>query len=191
MRVLIGCEESQKVTGAYRKLNHLAFSCDIQETRGNPDWHYRGDVKEVIKYNGYWDLIILHPDCTALSLSGNRWYGENMPLNYKRIDAIEWTVDLWELAKEHSDRVVLENPMSVIFKYLNCDVQYIQPWQFGHGEKKKTGLALHNVERLKPTLIVDGRDERIFKMAPSPTRKRDRSETYNGIADAMASQWQY
>jgi hypothetical protein len=112
-----------------------------------------------------------------------------MPRHDKRIEAIDWVVELWEKAKKYFDSVALENPASVIFQYLNVEVQYIQPWQFGHGEKKKTGLALHNLPKLIPTNIVDGREERIFRMAPGPNRKRDRSETYPGIADAFADQW--
>ena len=90
-----------------------------------------------------WSLIIIHPDCTAMAVSGNRWYGKGMKFYYKRIEAIEWTLDLWNLAKKHSNSVALENPVSVIFKYLP-NVHYIQPWQFGHGETKKTGLIRNN-----------------------------------------------
>jgi hypothetical protein len=136
-----------------------------------------------------WDLIILHPDCTALSLSGNGTYGRGKPKHQKRLDAIAWTVALWNLAKEHSYRVALENPASVIFQYLNSTVQYIQPWQHGHGETKKTGLALHNLPLLVPSNIVEGREQRIWKMGPSPSRKRDRSMTYPGVAQAIVDQW--
>jgi len=135
-----------------------------------------------------WDLIILHPDCTAMAVSGNRWYGQGMPLHYKRLAAIKWTLNLWEEAKKHGKKVALENPVSVIFKYLP-NVHYIQPWQFGHGETKKTGFALHNLPQLKPTNIVAGRDQRIWKMPPSKNRKRDRSETFSGVATAFVEQW--
>ena len=190
MKVLVGCEESQVVTKAFRKLGHKAFSCDLIQTRGNPDWHIRGDIEDWISIGG--DLVILHVDCTAMALSGNRWYGKGMPRHDERLRAIEWTVNLWEEAKENFDRACLENPMSVIFQYLNADtVQYIHPYQFGHGEKKQTGLALHNLPELIPTNEVDGREERIWKMAPGPNRKRDRSVTYQGIGDAMASQWNF
>ncbi len=187
--IQVGCEESQKVCKAFRDRGYEAYSCDLKDTRGNPDWHYKQDVMEVIQLR-QWDLIILHPDCTALSLSGNKHYGLGMPKNHQRLAAIDWTIDLWELAKKYSKRVCLENPTSVIFKRLDKDmVQYIQPWQFGHGETKKTGLALHNLPPLVPTNVVEGRDDRIHKMPPGPNRKRDRSETYQGIADAMADQW--
>ena len=112
-----------------------------------------------------------------MALSGNRWYGKGMKYYDKRQDAIKWTLDLWQLAKEQSDFVALENPASVIFKYLP-KVQYIQPWQFGHGETKKTGFALHNLPYLKYTNIVPGREHRIWKMPPGINRKRNRSLTY-------------
>lgn len=188
MRVLVGCEESQVVTKAFRYRGHEAYSCDLLPTRGNPDWHYQADVMDIMP-SRRWDLIILHPDCTAMAVSGNRWYGKGMPMHYKRIEAVNWTTYLWETAILYSDRVALENPVSVIFKYLDAKIQYIQPHQFGHGETKKTGLALHNLPELIPTNHVDGREQRVWKMAPSPTRKRDRSETYQGIADAFAEQW--
>jgi hypothetical protein len=186
--ILIGCEESQTITKAFRDAGYVAYSCDLEPTRGNPDWHYQQDIMEVIPTRR-WDLIILHPDCTAMAVSGNRWYGRNMPRHAERLASIEWTIQLWELAIQYSDRVALENPVSVIFSHLNADVHYIQPWQFGHGETKKTGFALHNLPPLTHTNIVNGREQKIWKMAPSPTRKRDRSKTYQGIADAIVSQW--
>ena len=176
MKVLIGCEESQTVCQAFRDNGHEAYSCDLQDTRGNQCWHFKSDIISLLM-DTRWDLIILHPDCTAMAVSGNRWYGRGMPYHNERIESVEWTKDLWVLAKTRANRVVLENPVSVIFSELSAPVQYIQPWQFGHGETKKTGLALHNVPELKPTNIVEGREQRVWKMAPSPTRKRDRSRT--------------
>ena len=188
MKILIGCEESGTVTNAFRKKGCKAFSCDLEPTRGNPDWHYQADIMEIIPLH-YWDLILLHPDCTKLAVSGNRWYGSGMPRNDERVEAVKWTVKLWSLACQHSKSTVLENPVSVIFQFLDAPVQYIQPWQFGHGETKKTGLALRHVPPLKPTKLVCGREQRVWKMGPSPTRKRDRSKTFDGIASAMATQW--
>ncbi len=109
-------------------------------------------------------------------------------MHQKRLDAVEWTLDLWTLAKKYSKRVALENPVSVIFSHLP-NVHYIQPWQFGHGETKKTGFALHNLEPLEPTDIVEGREQRVWRMGPSKNRKRDRSKTFQGVADAMPVQW--
>ena len=186
--VLVGCEESQTITKALREAGHEAYSCDLAPTRGNPAWHYQQDICEVIP-SRRWGLIILHPDCTAMAVSGNRWYGRGMPMHHKRELAIAWTVGLWELAKQYGDMVALENPVSVIFQHLNAPVCYVQPYEHGHGETKKTGFALHNLEPLKPTNLVDGREQRIWKMPPSPTRKRDRSKTFDGIAQAVVMQW--
>lgn len=190
--ILIGCEESQTVCKAFRKRGYEAFPCDIQSTRGNPGWHLQMDIMDAIRLQRFWELIILHPDCTEMAVSGNRWYGKGTPGNHKRIKTIAWTLKLWDLAKKHSARVALENPKSVIFTALRKEgikIQYIQPWQFGHGETKETGFALRGLPPLEPTNIVDGREQRIWKMSPSPTRKRDRSTTFSGIAKAMAQQW--
>jgi hypothetical protein len=189
---LIGCEESQKVTQAFRKRGHECFSLDLVATRGNPEWHIQGDVHGHLLSvpDEYYDLGIFHIDCTKVALSGNRWYGKGMPRHNERLLYIKWTQIFWDTAKKKCKRLALENPASVIFRHIDYDaLQYIQPWQFGHGEKKKTGLALIGLPKLIPTNIVEGREERIWKMAPSKTRKRDRSETYQGIADAMAQQW--
>ena len=186
-KILIACEESQAVAIEFRKLGHEAYSCDLKPTRGNSDWHCQQDIIHVIP-SKEWDLIILHPDCTAMALSGNRWYGRGMPRNQERLDQIKWTLDLSNLAKKHSKKVALENPASVIFKYLP-NVFYLQPWQHGHGETKKTGFALHNLKRITPSNIVFGRKQRIWKMSPGANRKRDRNETYLGIAKAFVSQW--
>jgi len=185
--ILIGCEESQVICKAFRDAGYEAYSCDLLPTRGNQDWHIQDDILNVIPKR-QWSLIVLHPECTALALSGNRWYAQGKPYYQKRLSAIRWTLSLWQLAIKYSKKVALENPGSVIFKFLP-NVFYCQPWQFGHGEVKQTGFALHGLEPLVPTEIVDGRDERIWRMAPSADRKRDRSETYNGIAQAIVSQW--
>lgn len=185
--ILIGCEESQVICKAFRDAGYEAYSCDLQPTRGNPDWHFQQDIMEIIPTR-QWDLIILHPDCTAMAVSGNRWYGVGKPMHHKRIEAIEWTLKLWELAIKHGDRVALENHGSVIFKYLP-KIFYLQPHEHGHGEQKMTGFALYKLPALKPTNNVEGREQRIWKMPPSATRKRDRSETYNGVAKAIVEQW--
>jgi len=186
--VLIGCEESQVVCRAFRDAGFEAYSCDLEQTRGDPDWHYQQDIMEVVPARA-WSLIILHPDCTAMAVSGNRWYGLGMSLHRKRQEAILWTVKLWELAKQHGERVALENPVSVIFKHLYAPVCYVQPYEHGHGETKRTGFALHNLPPLKPTKIAEGRARRVANMAPSATRKRDRSQTFQGIGRAIAQQW--
>ena len=136
-----------------------------------------------------WSLIILHPDCTALAVCSNRWYADGKPGYQKRLESIAWTCRLWDLAKQHGNRVALENPVSVIFQHLDAPVCYVHPYEHGHGETKKTGFALHNLPPIKPTNPVPGREPRVWKMAPSPTRKRDRSVTYPGIAGAIVQQW--
>ena len=189
MPVLIGCEESQVITKAMRSAGVEAYSCDIRPTRGNHDWHFQQDIMEVLPLQE-WDLTILHPDCTAMAVSGNRWYGAGKPYHQKRLEAIAWTLSLWELAKKYSEKVALEKPVSVIFTHLP-NVFYIQPWEHGHGETKKTGFALHNLPPLTPTNIVDGREQRIWRMPPSKNRKRDRSVTFEGVALAIVEQWAY
>lgn len=186
MRVLIGCEESGTVREAFKARGHNAWSCDLEKTR-IPGQHLRGDVTSAILWV-QWDLIILHPPCTALAVSGNRWYGKGMPRHEERIKAIRWTYELFLRARNVCDKVCLENPVGVM-NSLMPRPQYIQPWQFGHGETKKTGLWLYGLPKLTPTNIVEGRDDRIHKMPPGPNRARDRSKTYQGIADAMAEQW--
>lgn len=186
--ILIGCEESQVLCREFRDAGFECFSCDIKPTRGNPDWHFQDDIMNIMPKRT-WDLIILHVDCTYMAVSGNRWYGRGKPLHYKRLEAIEWSVAAWITAKMHSNKCSLENPVSVIFRHLDAPVCYVQPWQHGHGETKKTGFALHNLPAIKPTNIVDGREQRVWKMPPSENRKRDRSKTYYGIAKAIVNQW--
>ena len=183
MKVLVACEYSGRVRDAFLARGHDAISCDLLDTDA-PGPHYKGDVFDIIKDG--WDIIIMHPPCTALAVSGNRWYGRGMPKNKERSEAIEWTLRLWRTALQFSKRVAMENPVGVLPMPAT---QYIQPWQFGHGETKKTGLWLHNLKPLFPTNVVDGREQRIHKMPPSPERWKKRSETYHGIANAMADQW--
>lgn len=184
MKVLVACEFSGRVRDAFLARGHDAISCDLLPTDVEGP-HIQGDCIEAIK-SQQWDLIIMHPPCTALAVSGNRWYGKGMPKHDDRIEAIKWTIGLFELAKKHAKSVCMENPVGVLPVK---PTQYIQPWQFGHGETKKTGLWLHNLEPLAPTDIVSGRDDRIHKLPPTEDRWKIRSETYHGIASAMASQW--
>ena len=187
-KVLIACECSGRVRRAFRGRGIEAWSNDIKPADDGSPFHIQGDCVAAI-LNQDWDIIIAHPDCTAMAVSGNRWYGKDMPYHQQRLDAIKWTHDLWETMKLHSDRCALENPVSVIFQHLAAPVQYIQPWQFGHGETKRTGFALHGLPELTPTDIVAGREQRIWKMPPSADRKAKRSETFLGVADAIAEQW--
>lgn len=187
MLVLVGCEESQTVTRAFRARGHVAYSCDIAPTRGLPSWHLQGDVMDAV-VAADWDLIILHPPCTAMAVSGNGTYGEGKPKHHKRAEAIEWTLKLWALAKSVAPRVAMENPKSVLFNYVQ-NVQFIKPEQFGHEQTKLTGLALHNLPFLKATNNVLGWDTSLHTLPPSPDRAQIRSTTFKGVAEAMADQW--
>jgi hypothetical protein len=181
MRVLVACEFSGAVRDAFAALGHDAWSCDIlpSETPGN---HYQGDLFDVI-LDG-WNLVIAHPPCTALCVSGNRWYAG---IDARR-QAIEFVERIWSLPLP---RLVIENPVGVLstMSVLGKASQYIQPWQFGHGETKKTGLWLRGVPPLQPTQIVQGREGRVWRMPPSATRSLERARTYPGVAAAMAEQW--
>lgn len=184
MDVLVGCEYSGVVRDAFAEAGHNAWSCDVEPTESGLK-HYQGDIFAVLDNTGPWNLIILHPPCTHMAVCGNRYYAGSQ----ERKDAIAWTVRLWNAAIQHAGRVALENPVSVLSTQWRKPSQYIQPWQFGHGETKKTGLWLHNLPPLEPTKIVSGREERIWKMPPSPDRGKERSRFYSGIAAAMAQQW--
>lgn len=179
----IGCEYSGIVRDAFTARGCNAISCDLLPTE-SPGPHWQGDVVEFVKRG--WLFLGLHLPCTAIAVSGNRWYGRGMPRHDERLRAIDWTLSVWETVKRYSDSAYLENPVNVL--PVKPD-QYIQPWQFGHGETKKTGLWLHNLDPLQPTDVVDGRENRIWKMAPSADRAKERSKTYPGIAAAMAAQW--
>jgi len=199
MKVLIGFEESGTVREAFRRRGHDAWSCDLRPARDGSPYHYQCDIYKAL-YSKKWDLIILHPMCTELTVAGNSTYGEGMPKNYLRLEAIKYTEKLWEDAIAVCDKVALENPVSVIWKYLRrlgAVVEYIHPWQHGHPEQKKTGLALHGLSGLKETdnvydymmTLPKKEREKNHYMSPGPNRARDRSKTYQGIADAAAEQW--
>jgi len=184
MRVLIACESSGRVRQAFRELGHDAYSNDLLPADDSSPFHILGDCVSTISLG--WDLIIMHPPCTALCVSGNRWYGRGAPKHDARLRSITWTMRLWELALSNASAVAMENPVGVLPL---PPTQYIQPWQFGHGETKKTGLWLHNLPLLRPTDVVGGRKQAVWRMAPSADRWKKRSVTYQGIAAAMAAQW--
>jgi len=195
MKVLVGCEYSGTVRDAFILRDHDAISCDLLPT-DKPGPHFQGDVYEMLKED--WDLIIMHPPCTALAVSGNAWYGEGMPKYQERLDAVEWTKKLWEACKKVSKRVCFENPVGVLPRQGGFPKpSYVQPYQFGHTEQKKTGLYLHNLEPLTETnnvfdemmLLPKRERERMLYLPPSKDRWKIRSTTYHGIADAMAIQW--
>lgn len=182
MRVLVACEYSGIVRDAFIAKGHEAMSCDLLPTeRSGP--HYQGDVRDVINYP--WDLMIAHPPCTHLSVSGARHF------DAKRMDGRQQSgVSFFMmLAKSDIPRIAIENPVCVISSLWRKPDQVIQPWQFGHGETKATSLWLKNLPPLTPAQIVDGRENRIHKMPPAKNRGKERSRTYSGIAKAMADQW--
>jgi len=180
MRVLIACEYSGTVRDAFRRLGHDAMSCDLLPTDVEGP-HYQGDVFDVI--NDGWDLMIAHPPCTHLAVSGARWFKDKQQ---EQAEALEFVRRLLDAPIE---RICLENPVSIISSRIRKPDQCIQPWMFGHGETKKTCLWLKNLDKLVPTDVVDGRDQRIWKLPPTADRWKIRSKTYQGIADAMANQW--
>ena len=182
MRVLIACEYSGIVRDAFIAKGHDAMSCDLSPT-DSPGPHYQGDVMDVLDYP--WDLMIAHPPCTHLSVSGARHFGA------KRMDGRQQSgVSFFmSLVKADIPRIAVENPVSIMSSMYRKPDQIIQPWKFGHGETKATCLWLKGLPLLEPTNIVEGRDDRIHKMPPSAERGKLRSITYQGIADAMAEQW--
>ena len=199
MNVLICCEESGIVRRAFRRRGHNAWSNDLIDSDDDSEFHIKGDCMAAIRSRN-WDLIIMHPPCDALALSGNRWYGKGMRDYAKRLEAIEWTLDLWNLGIENATHVALENPKSVIFPLLGKthSVQWIQPYHFGHPEMKETGFALHNLPKLSHVNPLEpparGTPEyvgwqKVWRMPPSADRKKLRSRTYHPVADAMADQW--
>jgi hypothetical protein len=180
MLILVACEYSGIVRDAFTAAGHCAVSCDVLPTEA-PGLHIKGDVLDVIDQG--WDMMIAHPPCTHLASSGARWFKDKLR---EQADAFNFVQRLF-LAP--IDRICIENPVGVLSTMLRKPDQYVQPWQFGHGETKKTGLWLKGLPKLRPTNIVEGRDPRIHRMAPGPNRGKDRSRTYQGIADAMAEQW--
>ena len=180
LRVLVACEFSGVVRDAFLAVGCDAMSCDLLPTEV-PGPHYEGDVRDVL-YAG-WDLMIAHPPCTDLAVSGARWFARK---HREQAAALEF---VRELLAAPIPRIALENPVSVISTRIRKPDQTVQPWQFGHGESKRTCFWLRNLPPLVPTRIVEGREPRVHRMAPGPDRWRERSRTFPGIAAAMARQW--
>ena len=218
MKVLVACEESQRVCTAFREKGHNAFSCDIQEpSGGHPERHICGDVLPLLngncefvtmdgtqhKIGGTWDLIIAHPPCTYLTLAGNKWFkpefADRFPDRQKQRE--EAVVFFMTIANADCDKIAIENPVGVMSSQWRKPDQYIEPYMFGDPEKKKTGLWIKGVPLLKPTNIVEpviihcksGANEPRWHMEtmhlPKAERSRVRSQTFPGIANAMAEQW--
>lgn len=186
MKVLVACEESQEVCKAFRDKGHEAYSCDLLPcSGGHPEWHIQENALQVGQQK--WDMIIAFPPCTHLAVSGARWF-KDKKLDGRQNEAIYFFTNLWILVNE-CGRGCLENPIGIMSRLIRKPDQIIQPWQFGHGETKATCLWLKGLPLLKPTEIVEGREQRIWKMAPSKDRAKLRSKTFPGIAKAMAEQW--
>lgn len=180
LRALIACEYSGAVRDAFRRQGFTAFSCDLLPSE-EPGAHYRRDVREVLHFG--WDIMVAHPPCTHLSVSGARWFKDKTQEQADALDFVRF------LMAAPIPFIAIENPISVISSKIRKPDQVIQPWQFGHGETKATCLWLKGLPKLEPTDIVDGREARIHKMPPGPDRWKERSRTYAGIANAMAEQW--
>ena len=182
LRVLVACEFSGVVRDAFTALGHDAMSCDLEPSE-TPGWHYTGDVRDVLKPGFGWDLMVAHPPCTHLAVSGARWFAEKREEQAEALDFVRLLLDA------PIPRIALENPVSVISSRIRKPDQIIQPWMFGHGETKATCLWLKGLPKLVPTDVVDGREPKVHYMSPGPNRARERSRTYAGIAAAMADQW--
>lgn len=180
MNILIACEFSGIVRDAFIEKGHNAVSCDLLPTE-SPGPHYQCDIIKVIGHG--WDMMIAFPPCTHLAISGARWFKQK---EKEQKESINFFINLINAPIRH---IAIENPVGIMStKYRKPD-QIVQPWQFGHGETKKTCLWLKNLPKLIPTNIVNGREQKIWKMPPSKDRSKLRSITYKGIAQAMADQW--
>jgi hypothetical protein len=187
MRVLVACEYSGRVRDAFRALGHDAMSCDLLPT-DVPGPHYQGSVLDVI--NDGWDLMIAHPPCTFISKAGVRWLHSD-PTRWAKLDeSCEFFNALLDC---DIPKYCIENPIPHRYAIERLKgrkyTQIVHPWQHGHGETKATCLWLKGLPNLTPTNIVDGREQRMLKLPPSPDRWKIRSTTYHGIAHAMAQQW--
>ena len=180
MRVLVACEFSGIVREAFIAQGHDAWSCDLLPTE-MPGHHIRGDVRRVLDEE--WDLMVAHPPCKHLAVSGARWFKDKQK---EQAEALDFVRTLLDAPIPH---IALENPVSVISTHIRKPDQIIQPWMFGHGETKKTCFWLKNLPPLEPTNIVDGREGRVWRCPPGPERWKERSRTLPGIAEAMATQW--
>jgi len=180
MNVLIACEFSGVVRDAFTKKGHNAWSADVLPSE-RPGPHIQGDVRKVLAQS--WDLMIAHPPCTYLAVSGARWFEGRRK---EQVSALGFVA---LLMSADIPRIAIENPVSIISSTIRKPDQIIQPWQYGHGEMKTTCLWLKNLPKLRPTNVVEGRRGRILELSPGPDRAKERSRTYQGIADAMAEQW--
>lgn len=195
MRILIACEYSGTVRDAFAAKGHYAVSCDLLPTDA-PGQHYQGDVFDII--NDGWDMMVAHPPCTYLSVSGMHWTARGLRDPQLTEDALDF---VRRLMAAPIPRIAVENPISVISSRIRKPDQIINPWQFGHDASKRTCLWLKDLPLLTPTKIIEPRivngkkrwanqtDSGQNRLPPSENRWKIRSETYEGIAQAMAEQW--
>ena len=181
MRILVACEYSGTVRDAFIARGHDAWSCDLLPTETDGP-HIQGDVRQALLATE-WDLMIAHPPCTHLAVSGARWFKDKRQEQAEALDFVRLLMDA------PVSKICIENPISVISTKIRKPDQIIQPWMFGHGETKATCLWLKGLPLLAPTRVVEGREARVHRLPPSPDRWKLRSKTYQGIADAMAAQW--
>lgn len=183
MNILVACEYSGIVRTAFAKKGHNVWSCDLlpSELSGN---HYQGYLEDFIGVQD-WDMIIAFPPCTHLAVSGAKWFKEKQA-DGRQDKAIAFFM---MIAKNGCSKICIENPVGIMSTHYRKPDQIIQPWQFGHGETKATCLWLKGLPLLQPTNIVEGREQRVWKMSPSEDRAKERSRTFLGIAQAMADQW--
>jgi hypothetical protein len=196
MKVLVACEYSGTVRDAFRARGHSAWSCDLLPTDADPTWHIRDDVCHVLSKDPWWDLVIAHPPCTYLSNSGAKHLYAGMKkengINHERWRLMEEAAEFFRMFLSLPCPVAVENPIMhghAKQRVGMSQTQTIQPWQFGHGETKATCLWLKGLPPLQPTNIVEGREQRIWKLPPTEDRWKIRSATFPGIAEAMAEQW--
>ncbi len=193
MRVLVACEFSGVVRRAFRERGLDAWSCDLLPSEDDSEYHIRGDAYAATCLCAPWDLLIAHPPCTFLTVAGARWLykgGRGRERDEKRWDGLKQAAAFFRsLLHSKIPRICIENPIPMSYANLPPFTQKIQPWQFGHGETKATCLWLHNLPKLIPTDIVEGRTPRVHHASPRPDRWKERSRTLPGIAAAMADQW--
>jgi len=186
MKVLIACEFSGVVRDAFRERGHDAWSCDLLPSN-KPGQHIQGDAIDAI-HDLSCDLVIAHPPCNHICVSGARWFKEKVA-DGRQQQGIDFFLSIIESCDHIGAKWAIENPVGIMSTHYRKPDQIIQPWQFGHGETKATCLWLSGLPLLTPTDIVEGREARVHKMPPGKDRWLTRSVTYRGIADAMADQW--
>ena len=183
MKVLIACEFSGIIRDAFRSKGHKAYSCDLLDSEIPSEYHIREDIIKLLDHVPGWDLMIAHPPCQYLAVSGARWFKD------RQIEQVRALSFVKRLMNADINKICIENPISVISSKIRKPDQIIQPWMFGHGETKATCLWLKNLPKLEPANIVEGREPRVHYESPGKNRWKNRSRTLQGIAEAMVDQW--